>query len=327
MRRAAIYARYSTDRQDERSISDQIALCEAAAVRDKLSVIAIYHDSAASGASIHGRPGLAGLMAAARERAFDVVLVESLDRLARDMEDLPAIYKRLTFVGVDIVAVHEGKADQLRVGLRSIIGAMYLTDVAQKVRRGMAGVVREGRNPGGRAYGYRPVSGSPGQLEIDAAEAEIVRRIFRDYVAGLPARAIAGALNSESIAPPRGKRWTQSTINGNRGRGHGILLNEIYAGVLVWNRVHMVKDPDTGKRVSRPNAAADVQRVAAPHLRIVDDDTWRAAQTLKTQRARTPAHRQRRPKTLLSGLMRCGCCGAGMVLHDRDHGRALFGCA
>src|SRR5215469_11605068 len=125
---------------------------------------------------------------------------------------------------------HEGKADQLRVGLRSIIGAMYLTDVAQKVRRGMAGVVREGRNPGGRAYGYRPVPGRPGQLEIHQAEAETVRRIFRDYVGGLPARAIAGALNRERIAPPRGKRWTQSTINGNRGRAHGILLNEIYAG-------------------------------------------------------------------------------------------------
>ena len=105
------------------------------------------------------------------------------------------------------------------------------------------------------------------------------------------------------------------------------LSPEIYAGVLVWNRVRMLKDPDTGKRVSRPNGVADVQRVPAPHLRIVDDDTWRAVQVLKAQRAHTPAHRQRRPKTLLSGLLRCGYCGAGMVLHDRDHGRARLRCS
>jgi site-specific DNA recombinase len=56
MRRAVIYARYSTDLQDERSIAHQIALCEAAAAREELFVIGTHHDNAASGASIHGRP-------------------------------------------------------------------------------------------------------------------------------------------------------------------------------------------------------------------------------------------------------------------------------
>ena len=117
-RRAVIYARYSTDRQDERSIDDQIALCRAAAARERLSVVATYHDSAASGASIHGRAGLAALMAAARENRFEAVVVEELERLSRDLEELPGIFKRLSFLGIDVIAAHEGKADQLRVGLR-----------------------------------------------------------------------------------------------------------------------------------------------------------------------------------------------------------------
>jgi len=57
-----------------------------------------------------------------------------------------------------------------------------------------------------------------------------VRRIFRDYAAGAAPRAIAVALNRESVPGPRGSAWAQSTINGNRQRGTGILNNEIFTG-------------------------------------------------------------------------------------------------
>ncbi len=119
-------------------------------------------------------------------------------------------------------------------------------------RHGLEAVVRSGRNAGGRAYGYRPVPGKPGQLTIDDAEAAIVRRIFREFIEGATPRAIAVGLNADRVAAPRGTRWTATTINGNLARGHGLLMNELYTGVIVWNRVRMVKDPTTGKRISRP---------------------------------------------------------------------------
>ena len=89
-----IYARFSTELQSEKSTEDQIALCHAYAVRQGMNVIASYEDKARSGASVFGRDGLMRLMDAARDRTFDVVIVEALDRLSRDMEDLAGIDKR-----------------------------------------------------------------------------------------------------------------------------------------------------------------------------------------------------------------------------------------
>ncbi len=93
--RTAIYARFSTELQQERSIEDQFELCRAHAAKNGLDVVAVYDDRARSGASIFGRDGLMRMMDAARDGAFDVILVEALDRLSRDQEDLAGLWKRL----------------------------------------------------------------------------------------------------------------------------------------------------------------------------------------------------------------------------------------
>lgn len=317
MKRAAIYARYSSDLQNDRSIEDQIVLCRAVAIRGSLNVIGAYEDRAASGASVHGRNGLHQMMADARAKKIDVVLVESLDRLSRDQEDLPAIYKRLTFLGIDIVAAHDGKADQMQVGIRSIVGAMYLTDLAHKTRRGLSAVIRDGRHAGGRAYGYVPVLGKPGELEIVPEEAAIITRIFEEYASGERPRTICRRLNRDGIKPPRGRAWIQSVLNGNAKRGYGILLNEIYVGRIVWNRVRMIKDPDTGRRVSRVNPVDEWVRADAPQLRIITQELWDRAHAVKTHRSHEPFHLAREPRELLSGLLRCPACGGGMSIIDR----------
>jgi hypothetical protein len=92
MTRAVIYARFSTDWQNEKSTEDQIALCRAHATRKGLEIVQTFEDKARSGGSIFGRDGLMRLMDAARARAFDVIVVEALDRLSRNMEDLAGIY-------------------------------------------------------------------------------------------------------------------------------------------------------------------------------------------------------------------------------------------
>jgi hypothetical protein len=92
---AAIYARFSSDKQSERSIDDQVALCRAFCERDGLRVIGVYEDRAISGASIANRIGWLKLMRDANAGKFDVVVAEALDRISRDQEDLAGIYKRL----------------------------------------------------------------------------------------------------------------------------------------------------------------------------------------------------------------------------------------
>ena len=103
-----------------------------------------------------------------------------------------------------------------------------------------------------------------------------------------------------------------------RSGGTGLIFNDLYVGRIVWNKVRMVKNPDTGKRISRPNARDQWQTIETPHLRIVDDQTWEQVRRLKAERANLKTHMKRRPPHLLSGLLRCGYCGSGMSVHDRD---------
>jgi hypothetical protein len=104
------------------------------------------------------------------------------------------------------------------------------------------------------------------------------------------------------------------------------LQNEIYAGRLVWNRVRMLKDPDTGKRVSRVNPEKEWQRSDVPHLRIVAEDVFNAAQARRESRTVVQPKGVRKTKYLLSGLLRCGACGSGMQIKDRDLGRIRIQC-
>src|SRR6266536_1309637 len=216
-KKAVIYARFSTDLQNERSIEDQITLCRDYASREGMNVVEVYEDRARSGGSIMGRGGLLRLLDHVRERSFDVVVVEALDRLSRDMEDLAGIHKRLSFLGIEIRAVQEGVVNTVLVGLRGLVGQLYREDNAHKVRRGLAGRVGQGLNAGGRAYGYAPVAGEKGRRTIVETEAEIVRRIFDEYVAGRTPREIAHDLNNEWILPPRGRLHYQR----QHAAGHG----------------------------------------------------------------------------------------------------------
>jgi site-specific DNA recombinase len=93
------------------SIEDQIAVCRELARRENLNVVTTFEDRARSGASIFNRDGLLALMEQSQAGAFDVLIVEALDRLSRDMEDLAGIHKRLTFRDIEIRAVHDGIAD------------------------------------------------------------------------------------------------------------------------------------------------------------------------------------------------------------------------
>ena len=331
--KAALYARYSSDNQRDASIEDQLRICRARAEREGWTIIDSYTDRAISGASLL-RPGVQELISDALKGRFDVILAESLDRLSRDQEDIAGLYKRMRFAGVSIVTLSEGEVSELHIGLKGTMGALFLKDLADKTRRGLRGRVEKGRSGGGLCYGYDVVrTADPddrGEREINPAEANVVRRIFRDYLSGQSSRTIAMTLNREGISGPQGKEWGPSTIHGNPKRGTGILNNELYIGRLVWNRLRYMKDPDTGKRVSRPNPESEWVVQEVPDLRIVDQDVWDAVKIRQkslsfdtSPTGSNPMNDRRRPKHLFAGLIKCGCCGGGYSLISKD----LLGCA
>lgn len=325
--KAAIYARFSSDKQTDRSIEDQVALCRTICEREGLIVAAVYDDRAISGASTVNRLGWQRLMRDAKAGKFAVVVAEALDRISRDQEDLAGIHKRLKFAGVDIRTAQDGIAGDIHIGVKGLLGSLYLKDLAQKTKRGQAGVVRDGRHNGGRSYGYRPILGKPGELEIDEREAKIVRGIFADYLAAKSPRDIAVALNKKGIAGPRGGVWNASTIGGSRKRMNGILQNELYAGRIVWNRQSFIKDPETGRRISRENPRAEWMTAEAEHLRMIDAETWARVQARREERGGAQKSHATRPKNLLSGLIKCGCCGSGYIVGGNDKRGSLLLCS
>ena len=242
------------------------------------------------------------------------MLAEALDRFSRDQEDTAGLFKRLTFAGVNIVTLGEGDITHLHVGLKGTMNALFLKDLADKTRRGLRGRVELGKSGGGLCYGYRVRRATPddmattGEREIVPAEAEVVRRIFRDYSAGMSPKAIAKQLNTERCPGPAGTPWNPSTIHGNPARGIGILNNELYIGRLVWNRLRYVKDPDTGKRVSRANPPSDWVTTAVPELRIVNDELWDQVKARQAEMRRVASsgdpkrfNQARRPQVSLLG--------------------------
>ncbi|WP_286828276.1 MULTISPECIES: recombinase family protein [Kordiimonas] len=333
----AFYARYSSDHQRDASIEDQLRLCRERAEREGWHVTDSYSDRSVSGASLM-RPGIQALMRDALAGRFDIVLAESLDRISRDQEDIAGVYKRLSFAGVCMVTLSEGDINELHIGLKGTMGALYLKDLADKTRRGLRGRIEAGKSGGGNSYGYRVVrkldpAGEPvrGEREIDPVEAAIVKRIFTDYADGKSPRTIAMELNAKNVPCPRGKGWGPSTINGNLSRGTGILNNELYIGRLVWNRLRYIKDPDTGKRVSRMNPEEDWIAQEVPELRIIEDALWQKVKERQNKvrtryLAKTPRNKltaMKRPKYLFSGMIRCGQCGGGFTIAYRQ----MYGCA
>ncbi len=325
--KVAIYARYSSDNQRDASIADQFRMCRLHAEKQGWHIVEEYSDHAISGASLI-RPGIQALMADAMSGRFDLILAEAMDRLSRDQEDIAGIFKRMSYADVKMFTLSEGEVTHLHVGLKGTMNALFLKDLADKTRRGQRGRVEAGKSGGGNAYGYDVVkkfdaNGEPirGDRTINEFQAEVVRRIFRDYAAGKSAKTIAFALNKEGIPAPSGGDWGFSTINGNPKRGNGILNNEMYVGKIVWNRQRFVKDPETGRRQARPNPEEEWVIQEAPQLRILDDDLWRA---VKARQERNKVVRKengeadlsqfntrRRPKYLFSGLTKCSCCGGG----------------
>ena len=318
MKRAAIYARYSTDRQSETSAEDQVRLCRERAAREGWSVVGTFLDEAISGTQ-RDRPGLNALLERAGD--LDVLLAESIDRISRDQEDLPWIFKRVRHAGVAIVTLSEGEVGEIHIGLGGTMAALYVKQLGEKTRRGQIGRVAIGRIPGGISYGYRKLvkldsSGVPetGLREIDEAAAEVVRRIFAEFLAGRSPQAIARGLNDDGIASPSGGQWRANAIVGSRSRRNGILHNELYAGRIVYNRQRFLRDPVTRKRVSRLNPVSEWKIVDVPEFRVVDEETWAATVARFERTAGLSVSRQRRPKRLFSGLVRCGECGGAVTI-------------
>ena len=337
----ALYARYSSEHQREASIADQFRTCERSAQSHGWTVSHRYEDKALTG-SRTDRPGYQLLLQDAQARRFDILLVDDLSRLTRDEAESIQLRRRLAFWGIRLIGVSDGydsaaKGHKLQASVRGIINELYLDDLREKTHRGLMGQALKGYSCGGRAYGYRrmPIEDPSKQDEYgrplitavrwepDAEQGNWVRWIFERYAAGSSPRDIAAELNHLGVPSPRGGTWCASAIHGDPNDGTGILCNPRYAGRLIWNRFRWERHPETKRRIRRLRARQEWIEVEMAELRIVPQPLWEQVQERMTGRANAAlraACRQaagRPGRYLLSGLLKCGQCGANYIVADR----------
>jgi site-specific DNA recombinase len=146
---------------------------------------------------------------------------------------------------------------------------------------------------------------------------------------GMSLAQIAKKLNAEGVPSPQPARdrkhraWVTSSIR-------EMLHNESYRGVLVWNRTKRERNPETGRKVSRPRPASEWKRVDAPELRIVPEDLWVAAHASFSERkisfaaatTNSGVSKSSTSKYLFSGLLVCGECGSKLVIVTGSGNRA-----
>lgn len=326
-----IYARYSSDLQNPSSVDDQVALCRQFIkdqFKDDLRRILVYSDAAISGSTITRRPGMTALRATVTAGRVSLVVAEGLDRLSRSMKDIAEIHEILGYRGVTIWTVLEGRITELHVGLKGTMNALFLRDMKEKVRRGQKARVLAGFSSSSCAYGYRVVRGVVdergrnvnGVREINLEQAAVIRRVYEDYAAGKTLLEIVTALNAENIPSPSGGLWKRNALMGGVKKQEGLLRNEIYRGMLVFNRSYVVRDPTTGRKRQVPLLEDKWTRVEAPDLRIIDDNLWRKVREIDRPRPQTTPE-TKKPRLLsshnqhaLTGWIKCGWCGGSKSL-------------
>lgn len=350
--KAAIYARYSSENQSEKSIDDQVRVCKKYCSEHELTVNDehIYVDEAISG-SLVSRPGLQALEKAAENKEFEAVMVDDLSRLSRSNHQMLTLVLKFNYYQVKLISVSDGivsddENSKLGIQMHGLINELYLDDLRKKTMRGLEGQKLRGFSAGENVYGYlsQPVGelrlNKRGQAKYEGKvhkikpdEAEVVQKIFQEFISGNSIHKIATKLNEEKVPTKKGMNggWNVSTVA-------RILKSEKYNGTWDWRKFKNVRDPMTGKKKVILRPAKDRVPIFREDLIIINKETWQKAQARWQElTGGWPVSKKKRtfyqqksyvhtsPNHLLSGLMKCNSCGGAIVLIS-GKGTGYYGC-
>jgi len=324
----AIYARVSTGRQaeNELSIPDQLRQMRQWAERNGHAVVKEYIEPGAS-ATDDKRPVFQDMISAAEQKPapFQIIVVHSLSRFFRDMVEGALYERKLRKCGVKLVSVTQNTSDDPAGEMQRHIIMMFdeyqSKENSKHTLRAMQENARQGYFNGSKPpYGYKTIeagqTGSRGhvkkKLAIEPIEAEIVQEIFNMYVGGIDSlrigvKAIASRLNERNVSM-RGKLWRSQMVC-------TIIANTAYVGWHKFNQTH-------GKTAAKKDESEWI-KVSVPA--IIDQKLYDKAAKLRTAFAPkncVPA-RENSPH-LLTGLLKCGHCGAGMVAMSGKYGKYRY---
>ena len=329
LKRAALYARVSTDKQErEDTVASQIDLLyqAAAAAGYDMSPTSVFINEGVSGSRLD-RPALDRLRDLTAEGAFEVIFVTMPDRLARRYAYQVLLIEEFHRCGCEVVFVqhHLGASpeEQMLLQMQGVFAEYERALIQERTRRGRLFAARQGRvNWGNPPDGYtyvRKTLTTPQHLVINEAEAEIVRLIYR-WIAQeqLSSYAIQKRPCAQGIRPRKAKhgRWAQSSLI-------EILHDSIYKGQAYDNRTQASeirqpygprgrKDRIPGNRQGRSRRPpSEWMAIAVPA--IIDPETWERTQGQLRQNLERAQRNTTPRRYLLRSLWVCGRCGRRMV--------------
>ena len=303
MKKVAAYVRVSTDEQREYSPESQLKMIQEYAKRNDMIIPAeyIYEDEGISGTSTRMRKDFNRMIAEAKKepKPFEAILVWKFSRFARNREDSVVLKGMLRKeLGIEVISVSENIGDdKTSILIEALIEAMdeyYSVNLSDEVRRGMKEKVSRGEAVSVASFGYRMESK---EYKINEEEAEFVRFMYKEFLKGKGFKEIAEELNRLGVRTHRGNEFEGRAVK-------YILGNPVYIGKIRWN---------TESRSDRKFDKQGVVITEGKHERILDNETWEAAQRKLKGYESHNISKDSGEIYMLKGLVKCSNCGSNLV--------------
>ena len=316
-KRVAAYCRVSTDREEqEHSFETQKTMyTEMIMMKPSWQTAGIYADEGITGTVAKKRPGFMKMIEDCRKGKIDMIVTKSVSRFSRNNLDCLMYVRELKQLGIPIIFEKEG-INTIQVSselLLTLFGALSQAEsesISMNVKLGIRQSLKNGnvRFSYKTFLGYR--KGVDGQPEIVPEQADIVRRIYNDFLAGATYLEIAKRLTEEHVPTMGGgNRWFSERIK-------SILKNEKYKGDALLQKTY-ITDP-ISKRVKKINGELPMYYVENSHPAIIERRIFDRVQEEIARRAGKKKVKQTGTKTelgrysgkyALTELLYCGECG------------------
>ena len=313
MNRAVVYARFSSDNQRDESIDAQLRAINEYADKNNIKIVNQFIDSAKSATS-DKRPAFQEMIkyCEADNTGISMVIVHKLDRFSRDKYDSAMYKQKLKVKGIRVVSVLENLDNSPEsLILESVIEGMaqyYSANLAREVAKGQReNGLRAMHNGGDAPLGYDVTNDK--RYAINKEEAQAVKIIFDMYVNGYSYSNIIDKLNDLGYKTKRGNKFGKNSL-------HGILSNEKYTGVYVFNKTQ--RKGINGKRNGHKQKSEDeIIKVEGGMPQIIGKDIFIQAQEMMQKRKKAPGSHKAITLYLLTGIIKCGECGHAMQGNKR----------
>ena len=313
MNRAVVYARFSSDNQRDESIDAQLRAINEYSDKNNIKIVNQFIDRAKSATS-DKRPEFQNMIkfCEADTTGISMVIVHKLDRFSRDKYDSAMYKQKLKVKGIRVVSVLENLDNSPEsLILESVIEGMaqyYSANLAREVAKGQReNGLRAMHNGGDAPLGYDVTNDK--RYAINKEEAQAVKIIFDMYVNGYSYSNIIDKLNDLGYKTKRGNKFGKNSL-------HGILSNEKYTGVYVFNKTQ--RKGINGKRNGHKQKSEDeIIKVEGGMPQIIGKDIFIQAQEMMQKRKKAPGSHKAITLYLLTGIIKCGECGHAMQGNKR----------